>query len=353
VTDESQVPQSSNPAEHPESPSADPRRARRRRVLRVLTLTAVAALAATTAAGWWAYRHLDGNIRTDTATERALASQNGERPAATGGGAENILIMGSDYRPELGSSRSDTVMLLHLSADGSRAQVVSVPRDLMVAVPSCPQPGGGTSRAQYSQFNWSFDLGGAACTIRTFENLTNIRVDHHLVLGFEGFTRIIDSLGGVEVDLSKPERDPNVGLDLPAGHQLLHGTEALAYVRAREYVGDGSDINRISRQQQFLDLLATKVRSNGVLFNPARLFPILDAATSSVTADSGLDSLSKLYDLVERLRAVPEGSLQFLTTPFGPYPPDPERVAVAEPAASNLFAALREDRPYSADPSRG
>jgi len=329
----------------PEGPSMPlpPPKPRRRRVIKLLALAAVLVMVAVAALGWWAYRHLDGNIRTDSATERALAGLAGERPPASGS-AENILIMGSDYRPELGSARSDTVLLVHLSGDGSRAQVISVPRDLMVSIPSCPTPGGGASRAQYSQFNWSFDLGGAACTIRTFEKLTDIRVDHHLVVGFEGFAKLIDAVGGVEVDLPKAERDPNVGLDLSAGHHLLHGTDALAYVRAREYVGDGSDTNRMSRQQHFLGLLSAKLRSNGVLFNPARLFPVLDAATSSLTADSGLNSLSKLYGLVERLRAIPEGKVDFRTVPRQPYPADPDRDVLEQPAASELFAALREDR---------
>ncbi|MFD9129975.1 LCP family protein, partial [Kitasatospora sp. NPDC059571] len=331
---------------------AAPTRPRRRRVLKVLAISAAGLLAAATGLGWWAYRHLDGNIHRDTATERLLAGQSGLRPPATGN-AENILVMGSDYRPELGSARSDTVLLIHLSGDGERLQIVSVPRDMMVQIPSCPQAGGGSSRAQYSQFNWSFDLGGAACTIRTFEDLTGIRVDHHMVLGFEGFSRIVDALGGVEVDLPQAERDPNVGLDLSAGPHLLHGADALAYVRAREYVGDGSDTNRMQRQQAFLKLVTAKLRSNGTLFNPVRLYPVLDAVTSSITADAGLDSLGRLTDLVERLRAVPESRVDYRTVPRRPYAADPDRDVPDEPAASETFRALREDRPYPADLAKG
>jgi LCP family protein required for cell wall assembly len=321
-------------------------------VLRALVLTLVFVLAAASVGGWWAYQHLDANIRTDPATQQALAAQAGQRPKASGN-AQNILIMGSDYRPELGSARSDTVMLVHLSGDGSRAQIVSVPRDLMVSIPRCLRPGGGTTAAQYAQFNWSFDFGGAACTIRTLEQLTDIRVDHYLVLGFEGFAKIIDAVGGVAVDLPTAERDPNVRLDLSAGHHVLNGTNALAYVRAREYVGDGSDTNRMSRQQQFLRLLAAKLRSNGVLLNPTRLFPVLDAITSSITADPGLDSLAKLYGLVERLRAVPQGRVDLRTVPLRPYPADPDRDLLVQPAASELFAALREDRAYPSDLAKG
>ncbi|WP_052390560.1 LCP family protein [Streptomyces sp. NRRL B-24484] len=337
----------------PEDPSTDaPSPRPRRRALRIAALTAAAGLAVTVGLGWWAYARLDGNLRTDTATERALAEQAALRPKSSGD-AENILVMGSDYRPELGSARSDTVLLVHLAGDGKRLQVVSVPRDMMVPIPSCPRAGAAASRAQYAQFNWAFDLGGAACTIRTFEDLTGIRVDHHLVVGFEGFSRIVDAVGGVEVDLPRAERDPNVGLDLSAGPHLLQGADALAYVRAREYVGDGSDTNRMSRQQAFLGQLSAKLRSSGTLFNPARLYPVLDAVTSSITADSGLDSLGKLYDLVARLRAVPEGQVDYRTVPRKPYTADPDRDVPDEPAASQLFRSLREDRSPPPDPAKG
>jgi LCP family protein required for cell wall assembly len=319
-----------------------PRRPRRVTVLRAVVVVAVLGLVGAVSAGWLVYRKLDGNIHTDKAADQALAAQAGVRPKHVGT-SENILLMGSDYRPELGSARSDTVILLHLSGDGRDARVVSVPRDLMVPIPSCPKPGGGTSRPEYAQFNWSFEFGGSACTVRTFEQLTDIRVDHYVVLGFTGFAKMIDAVGGIKVDLPTAERDPNVGLDLSAGPHLLDGTDALAYVRAREYVGDGSDTNRMSRQQAFLGLVAAKLRSNGVLLNPARLFPVLDAMTSAITADSGLNSIDKLYGLAERLRAVPGDHVLYGTVPRRPYQPDPDRDVLAQPAAGQLFTALRTD----------
>ncbi|MCF2529270.1 LCP family protein [Yinghuangia soli] len=334
---------------------------RLRRVLFGLLAAAVLLAAVLGGTGWWLYRQLDGNIRTDDDTRKSLAQVEKERPKAAGP-ARNLLIMGSDYRPELGSARSDTTLLLHLSGDGRRALVVSVPRDLMVWIPDCardgksaadagPEPDGGRAPGalRYEQFNWSFDIGGPACTIRTVERLTGVRIDHHMVLGFDGFTRLVDELGGVEVELPAAERDPNVGLDLPAGRSVLHGQDALAYVRARQYVGDGSDTNRMARQQEFMRKLAAKVRGGDVLLNPVRLYRVLDAATSAVTADAGLDSLDELYGLVERLRAVPEGNVSFVTVPRKAYPADPNRDVLAEPAAGALFTALRADRPYAPD----
>lgn len=324
-----------------------PRPGHLRKVLVGLLTAMVLLVALVGGAGWWLYRQLDDNIRTDNETRKSLAEQEQARPKASGT-ARNVLIMGSDYRPELGSARSDTTLLLHISGDGRRALVVSVPRDLMVWIPGCGAGSGAAAGApRYEQFNWSFDIGGAACTIRTVEELTGVRVDNHMVLGFDGFTRLVDELGGVEVNLPLPERDPNVGLDLPAGRMVLHGSDALAYVRAREYVGDGSDTNRMARQQEFMRLLADKARGGDVLLNPVRLYRVLDAATSAVTADAGLDSLDELYSLVQRLRSVPEGNVSFVTVPRMPYPADPNRDVLSEPAASDLFTALRVDRPYT------
>ena len=147
--------------EGPDNPAARPPR-RRRRLLRTLSVSIVLVIALAAGVGFWFYRHLDGNIRIDSAAEKALADQAGDRPGPAPGNAQNILIMGSDYLPELGTARSDTVLLVHLSGDRQRVQVVSVPRDLMVSIPACRTTDGGVSSARYAQLNWSFALGGAA-----------------------------------------------------------------------------------------------------------------------------------------------------------------------------------------------
>jgi LCP family protein required for cell wall assembly len=299
-------------------------------------------------AGWVAYRKIDGNIRTDGETAAALAEYGGGRPARRPGEARNILLLGSDWREEQGSERSDTVMLLHLAADRKRAEVLSVPRDLRVDVPSCPRADGSHSRAQNAQFNWAFQFGGAACTIRTLEKLTGIRVDHHLIVDFQGFKKIVNAVGGVEVDLKEPERDPNVGLDLPAGRHVLKDEDALGYVRARKYVGDGSDLHRIGRQQAFVNSLVAKIRGDGTLTDPARLYPVLDAATSALTADPGLDSLGELYEVADSLRDLPSGALTFTTLPHRQASDHWYRLDPEQPEARRVFEALREDRPVPA-----
>ncbi|WP_326597858.1 LCP family protein [Streptomyces sp. NBC_01803] len=304
-------------------------------------------LAITAGTALWAYQRLDGNIATDRAAAEALDEHAGERPAAVGE-ARDILLIGDDWGSGTGNARSDTVLLPHLSGDGERAEAVNVPRDIVVDLPACRTEDGGRSEARTAQFDGAYQYGGAACAIRAFERLTDIRIDHHLVLGFEGFADIIDAVGGVEVELAQDEHDPNVGHHLSAGRHVLDGEQALAYVRARVYVGDDSDLHRIVRQQEFLGLLHDELTDGGTLANPARLYPVLEAVTSAITGDSGLDSLDELRRLVQDVQdvqAVPDGGLTFRTVPTLPHPTQDDRLTLDPSAAGRLFAALRQDRP--------
>lgn len=347
------------PADSPESKDTStgavppPPQQRRRRWARVLAGVIALALLSGAGLAWHLYRQLDGNIHTDTDTSRELLRVQSERPSTLpqATSAENILLLGSDnrgdgngkYGQDTGTQRSDTAILLHLAADRKTATAVSLPRDLMVHIPSCRRPDGSMSEAQFAQFNWAFEFGGAACTIRTVEKLTGVRVDHHLVVDFSGFKKMVDAVGGVEVCVPHDVHDRDAHLDLKAGRHVLHGEDALGYVRARHGIGDGSDTQRIDRQQEFLASLVKEIDSTGVLLNPAKLYPLLDAATSSLTADPGLDSLRELYDLTQTLRRTPAGQVRFLTVPRQPYVQDPNRDELVQPEAEKLFTTLRED----------
>ncbi|MFD5467082.1 LCP family protein [Kitasatospora sp. NPDC127059] len=344
-----------------DAPPSAPGRPRRRRRWLMITAGVVAfLLVATGVLLWIAYRKLDGNIRTDSATDRLLAKLEAERPSRTAGagGAENILLIGSDdrsgsnssYGGQPGTPRSDTTILLHLAADRKHATAVSVPRDVMVTVPSCEKPDGSRSKPGTMQFNWAFELGGPACSIRAVEQLSGIRIDHYVILDFSGFKTMVDAIGGVEVCVPQPIHDKDAKLDLPAGRQMLHGEQALGYVRVRESLGDGSDTQRMGRQQQFLASLIRKVQSQGVLLNPAKLWPVLDAATSSVKADGGLSSLGALYDLTQNLRGIPSPDVVFLTAPRRPYRYDSDRDEFVQPQTTQLFDALRDDRQVAVRP---
>ncbi|MFI6700342.1 LCP family protein [Streptomyces sp. NPDC050509] len=340
-------------AEDTAEAAAPPRR--KRRWLRwVAAGTSVLVLGAS-GAGWWAYRKLDRNITTDTSAAAELRTYEKERPTPVALDAQNILLIGSDSRAgkgngkygrdDGGSQRSDTAILLHLAADRESATAMSVPRDLMVDIPGCRSSDGSRTRERFAQFNWAFQFGGAACTIRTIEKLTGVRVDHHIVIDFSGFEDTVNAVDGVEVCLKEPVDDEQAHLKLPEGRQKLTGEQALGYVRARHGIGDGSDTQRMDRQQRFLGALFKKVQSNGVLLNPTRLYPVLDAVTKSITTDAGLNSLGDLYDLASSMRGVPTEKVQFLTVPRQPYTLDPNRDELVESSAKKLFERLRDDEP--------
>ncbi|MFJ3597655.1 LCP family protein [Streptomyces sp. NPDC090126] len=334
--------------------------ARRSHWLRWTALAASFLVLVAAGVGWWMYQKLDGNITTDTGAAAELKQYEKERPTPVVMDAQNILLIGSDSRAgenseygrdDGGSQRSDTTILLHLAADRESATAVSIPRDLMVEVPSCRTADDKKTRERFTQFNAAFELGGTACTIRTVERMTGIRVDHHMVVDFNGFKDMVDAVDGVEICLKEPIDDEDAHLKLPAGRQTLNGEEALGYVRARKSLGNGSDTERMERQQQFLGALVNKMQSNGVLLNPARLYPVLDAATKSLTTDPGLASLRDLYDLVRGMRDVPTDQVQFLTAPRQPYRNNPNRDELVEPDAGDLFRQLREDKPVAVVPA--
>ncbi|BFO22124.1 LCP family protein [Streptomyces sp. KM77-8] len=333
-------------------------RRRRRRWALGTGLAVVVVLLGATGAGWVVYMKLERNITPDEAAAAELARYEKERPATLTEDARNILLIGSDtrsgqenarYGHDAGTERSDTVILLHLSTVRRSATAVSIPRDLMVDVPGCRRPGGSRSAPAFTMFNSAFSVGGSACTIRTVEMLTDIRVDHHVVVDFAGFKDMVDAVDGVEVCLREPVDDKDAGLRLPAGRVTLNGEQALGYVRARKTLGDGSDTSRMERQQRFLGALVNKVSGNDVLLNPVKLYPVLDAATSSLTTDPGLASLRSLYDLVRGLRDIPTDGVQFLTVPREPYTGNVNRDQLAQPAAENLFERLRKDTPVVVD----
>lgn len=304
--------------------------------------------------GWAVYAKLDSNITPDEAAAAELARYEKERPGAAARGAQNILVIGSDsrsgsgnrrYGRDSGTERSDTTILLHLSAGRRSATAVSIPRDLMVDVPACRRPDGRRSKPMFAMFNYAFQVGGSACTIRTVERMTDIRVDHHMVVDFQGFKDLVDALDGVEICLSKPINDKAARLRLPAGKVTLNGEQALGYVRARKSLGNGSDTDRMERQQRFLAALVHKAQSNDVLLNPVRLYPVLDAATSSLTTDPDLASLRGLYELVRGVRDIPTERMQFLTVPRESYRYNANRDQLVEPEAERLFERLRRDAP--------
>ncbi|MFE6893492.1 LCP family protein [Streptomyces sp. NPDC057694] len=357
MTDSAATPPTGPPTGPPSgaSPTGAWRTRRRRRWLRNAAIGVALLVLAAGGAGWVAYHKLDGNITADDAAAAELARYDKERPGVLVHGAQNLLLIGSDsraggngkYGRNDGTQRSDTTILLHVAADRKSATAVSFPRDLMVDVPACHQRDGSEIEPMFAMFNYAFEVGGSACTIRTVEKMTGVRIDHHMVVDFQGFKDMVDAVDGVEVCLDKPIDDADAHLKLAAGRRRLDGEQALGYVRARKSLGNGSDTDRMDRQQRFLGALATKMQSSGVLLNPAKLYPVLDAATSALTTDPGLASLRGLYDLVRGMRDIPADRIQFLTVPRESYIYNANRDQLIQPAADRLFTRIRTDSPVA------
>ena len=324
-------------------------------MLKTVAITLAVVLVVVLAGGFFVYRHLDKNITSLNVTsalgpDRPMEIVDKDAPTKP----LNILLLGSDTREGQGNhiggetpGLSDTTILLHISADRKLAYGVSLPRDAMVERPSCERKdGNGTDPGGLSMFNAAYAVGGPACTIKTVEELTDIRINHFVVIEFNGFKKMVDALNGVEVCVPKEVNDTTGHIFLPAGTYDVKGQRALDYVRVRHSISENGDIGRMKRQQAFLASMANKAVSAGTLVNPVRLYKFLDAATKSLTTDPGLASLNKLGGLSRSLKGIGLDQIQFLTVPFKTYEPDPNRLEWA-PGADRLWYRMRNDLPIN------
>jgi LCP family protein required for cell wall assembly len=314
------------------------------RVLGWVAIGLAVVLVGTSLVAYGTYRKLQGNITHEDVT----AELGAHRPPKLNQ-ALNVLLIGSDQRNGANAKygkavgeRSDTIILLHFSPGGKKAVGISFPRDSMVQLPTCKSAGGRTIPGGLNMINSSFNNGGAGCTMHTIETLTGIRVDHFVKVDFSGFKRVVDALGGVEICLPQRVDDKDSKLHLSAGRHIVRGDTALAYVRNRHGLGDGSDTDRIKRQQKFLGAVVKKATSNGTLTNPGKLYSFFDAATKSVTTDKDF-TIDEMKKVAGSLQGMSAGKVQFVTVPWGAYAPDPNRIAWRQPDANNLFAAIRSD----------
>jgi LCP family protein required for cell wall assembly len=307
---------------------------RPRRILAVLAVLLSLALIGSVGT----YFYLDSML-----TKKNVLVDYAGRPAQ--GSGQNWLITGSDSRQGLtaaqlrklkagfniGGQRSDTIMVLHLPSNG-RPLLISLPRDSYV-----PIPGHGMNK-----LNAAFSIGGPALLARTVQDITGLRIDHYMGIGFGGFVRVVDAIGGVRICLKAPLVDKAAGLHLKAGCQVLDGAEALGYVRSRHLYAT-QDLQRIQNQRVFLRALLRKMTSTGVLLNPFDSIPAATGTASSLTIDSGT-GLYQLIGVAFALRnplttTVPIGNSNFPTANAG----DALLWNTAE--AKQLFGDLNAGRP--------
>lgn len=324
---------------------------RRRWVSRHKTLTALIGLAAlalvmlSSLLAWLWF--LDSKLDQIERFELDLGT---DRPPAIAGGGQgmNFLLVGVDDGHEVdlkamlasgawwpGVFRSDTIMVAHRSADGARVQVVSLPRDSHVDI-----PGHGTNK-----INAAFSFGGPDLLGRTVERLAGVRIDHVVVVDFQGLAGITETVGGVEVYVPDEIVDPRSGTTTwQRGWARVEGDRALEYVRARYGLPRG-DFDRVQRQQNLLRAILDGVSRTSVVTNPVALTNLVDEITAHLAVDRGLSN-KKLRSLAWSLRGLRTGQVDFATAPnSGSATVDGAsivRLRLAE--VRRLFAAIDRDR---------
>ncbi|HJE57573.1 MAG TPA: LCP family protein, partial [Nocardiopsis listeri] len=269
-----------------------------------------------------------------------------DRPTSVEG-VMNLLIIGSDVRSgenadygEAEGERPDTMLIASINVDNGAATLVNLPRDLMVDLPDCEASEGYEGMgAHQGMVNSAMTFGGVGCQWKTVEQVTGVHLDHFLMMDFTGFKDMVDALGGVEMCIPESIDDPKAHLRLDAGLQTLDGEDSLGFVRSRYAQGDGSDLSRIDRQQEFMGAMLREVLSSEVMTNPVTITNFLGAVTDSISTDDDL-TVETMTDMAISMREVDLDRVQFVTVPNGAHPDDENRIMMSQPQASELFEAI-------------
>jgi LCP family protein required for cell wall assembly len=315
---------------------------------------AVALVAGLSVAGIAAWQ-LKSNIKSVTIQ---ADTQKAPPNIASYAGGFNILLVGSDTRAgqggiggtvaQDGGALNDVTMLMHVAQDQKSATVVSFPRDMVVPYPKCPNG----NAAAGLPINNSLAYGGLACTVLVVQNLTGLTIQFAGLITFEGVIAMSDAVGGVDVCVAGPINDPYTGLTLPAaGTYNLTGGAALAFLRSRHGVGDGSDLGRIGSQQVYLSALVRKIKSSNTLSDFSKLYSIAEAATQNITLSQNFTHLDTLVSVALVLKNIPLENIVFVQYPgktggTGIYA---GKVQPVTSVANALFAAIKADQPIGLD----
>ncbi|MFI6491830.1 LCP family protein [Streptomyces sp. NPDC050564] len=249
-----------------------------------------------------------------------------DRPE-TGEGT-NYLIVGSDSRAGMSAEekkklhtgsaegkRTDSMMILHVGGNGDT--LISLPRDSNVTIPTYQ---GSTSGKTFQgtgrqvKLNAAYAEDGPTLLVRTIEYNTGLHIDHYVEIGFAGFAKIVDSVGGVEMNLDQGFKDKYSGADFKKGKQTLNGEQALAFVRTRHAFA-ASDLQRTKNQQKFLSALAHQVATPSTVLNPFKLYPTMGAGLDSLTVDKDM-SLWDLAEMFWAMKGVTSGDGKSMNMPI-------------------------------------
>ena len=273
-------------------------------------------------------------------------------------GGFNVLVVGSDTRVGQGdqfefvdSELNDVNLLVHVSENHDRAVVISFPRDLLLDIPACPQPDGTESAPKKMQpLNTTMATGGLPCVALTLEKLTGLEIGYAGLMTFTGVAQLSTAVGGVEVCVSAPLVDPWSGVNLPeAGYHTLEGGQALAFLRTRKGVGDGSDLSRISSQQVYMAALVRTLQQDGVLNDIGKLYGIAQTAAQTMVLSTSLASVDVMVAMARALRGIPNENIVFIQYPVLDADPElyPGRVIPNEALATEVVERLQMDEAFT------
>lgn len=253
------------------------------------------------------------------------------------GDKKNSLIGGN----EKGNYNSDSIILLHISADRNDASVISFPRDLIVNQPSCNLSNGKVFPARKdvminsimpAVFNQAHDKSSAAsCLVNTLSSITKIGLRTFAIVDFAGLSDLIDSVGGVDICIPQPIVDSYTKLNLKQGFQHLDGITATQYARVRHGSdSDGSDLIRTVKQQYLIKELFKKIKQQQTLSDISKIYSLTNTALNHMSLSSDLTNIATLTGLAYSMRHLSQNRIETMTIPTAPYVKDPNRVQFAD-----------------------
>lgn len=274
-------------------------------------------------------------------------------------GAFTVLLVGADNAPGqtgFGVNRdaalNDVNILIHIAADHRSGTVVSLPRDLVIPHPSCTDPKTKAVHPAMSAqpLNVAYSRGGLACVVRTVQSLTGIPIPYAAQFTFEGTVKMADAVGGVPVCVTKAIDDTDSGLKLKKGVTVVKGRTALAYLRERHLIGDGSDLARIQSQQAYMSALLRKTTSANTLSDPIALYSLADAAVQNVTLSRSMSTPETMVRMAVALKSMNLSHLVFVQYPTLQDPANHAKVIPNPTLAATLTSRVEHDERIALDP---
>ncbi len=326
-------------------------RSRKRKVLKWVSLSLAGVLVAAGAVGAYVYVHFNANIKS-TALLPSGVTQAPEIPDKFGQSPMNILLLGNAGRVNAQDCKlagacddkamtADTMMVAHLAADRSNMTVMSIPRDSIVQLPAC-------AHGEKTLINAALNAG-PGCAVQTVHDVTGLTIDHFIEIDMSGVVTMSDALGGVPVCVTNNVYDSYSHLKLPKGTSVIQGKQALAWLRTRHAFVN--EVYREQAQHMFMAALLRKLEANASLTHVTTLYSVADAATKSLTVDSGLSSVLDLLSLAQEIGKVPASRVTMLSVPTLPYsgsnPTWKQHLVFDSAAAQQMFAAVKADVPYT------